>query len=301
MQEIKNTLSKGVNYWWLVLSLFIGLISHISRTIRWQMLIEPIEKKTNIINTFFAVMVGYFANLLIPRMGEISRCGVLSRYENISVSRLIGTVVVERLIDIFMLFICLILVLLLQYNIVIHFLSKNTDLTSITSFFTSPWTFITIFMLIGVLLIFKKWFSQSSPYRNIKGIWSKFTEGFLAIKNIKSKGLFIFHTIIIWILYFLMIYLNFFGFTFTSHLSVMAGISVFVLGSLGMVAPVQGGMGPWHYMVISSLQMYGIEKNEAAAFALIVWSTLNAMIVIIGIISLILLPVLNKPGRKISN
>ncbi len=294
MHEIKNTLSKGVNYWWLALSMVIGLISHLSRTIRWQMLIEPIEKKTDIINTFFAVMIGYFTNLLVPRMGEISRCGILSRYENISVSRLIGTVVVERLIDIIMLFICLLFVLLLQYNVVFHFLSKNTDITRLTNLFTSPWFYITLLLIIISLVVFKKWFSQTSPFRKLKGIWSKFTEGFLAVKNIKSKGLFIFHTVFIWILYFLMIYINFFGFQFTSKLSVLAGMSVFVLGSLGMVAPVQGGMGPWHFMVISSLEMYGVSKNEGAAFALIVWSILNGMIVITGVISLLLLPIRNK-------
>ncbi len=294
MHEIKNTLKNGVNYWWILLSLFAGLVSHFSRTIRWQMLIEPIEKKTTVTNTFFAVMVGYFANLLIPRMGEISRCGVLSRYEKISVTRLIGTVVVERLIDVIMLLICLLLVLFLQFNIVSDFLSNNTDITSITNIFTSVWTYAFIASLILLLRIFKKRFARTSPYMKLKGLWSKFSEGFLAIKNIKNKGLFIFHTIFIFVMYFFMIYLCFFGFKFTENLSPMAGFAAFVLGSLGMVAPVQGGMGPWHFMVIGTLQMYGVSKNEGAAFALVVWSALNLMIVITGIISLILLPIINR-------
>ncbi len=294
MNEIKHTLDKGVNYWWLGLSMLIGLISHISRTLRWQMLIEPITKRPRIINTFFAVMIGYFMNLLIPRMGEISRCGVLSRYEDISVSKLIGTVVVERLMDIIMLLICLILILLLQYNVVLNFLAHNTDLSHFSDLFISPWTYISLFLIIIVFGVIKKWFSTTSPYMKLKAIWINFKEGFLAVKNIKSKGLFVFHTLFIWVMYFFMIYLNFFGFSFTSHLSILAGVSVFVLGSLGMVAPVQGGMGPWHFMVIASLQMYGISKNEGAAFALIVWSTLNAIIVLTGIISMILLPITNR-------
>ncbi len=298
LQEIKKTLSSGVNFWWLLLSMIIGLISHFSRTIRWQMLIEPIEKKTNITNTFFAVMIGYFANLLIPRMGEISRCGVLSRYEKISVSRLIGTVVVERLMDLIMLVICLLLVLALQFNVVADFLSKNTDLSKFTNIFTSIWTYVIIITIIVTLRLFKKWFSQTSPYLKLKGLWAKFTEGFLAVKNVKNKPAFVFHTIFIWIMYFLMIYVCFFGFEFTSHLSPLAGLAAFVLGSLGMVAPVQGGMGPWHFMVIATLQMYGVAKTEGAAFALIVWSSLNGMIVIMGVISTIILPVLNKKKHK---
>lgn len=294
MQEIGQTLSKGVNYWWLFLSMVIGLLSHFSRTVRWQMLIEPIEKRTRITNTFFAVMMGYFANLLIPRMGEISRCGVLSRYEKISVSRLIGTVVVERLIDVIMLLICLVLVFVFQFKVVSDFLTQNADLSSVTSVFTSAWTYITFALIVMVILAFRKKFIQTSPYMKLKGIWAKFAEGFLAVKEIRNKWLFAFHTIFIWVAYFLMIYVCFFGFEFTKELGAMAGLSVFVLGSLGMVAPVQGGMGPWHFMVIASLQMYGVAKNEGAAFALIVWSTLNAMIILMGILSMILLPVINK-------
>ncbi len=294
MQEIQRTLKNGVNYWWILLSMIAGLASHFSRTIRWQMLIEPIEKKTKLSNTFFAVMVGYFANLLIPRMGEISRCGVLSRYEKISVTRLIGTVVVERLIDVIMLFFCLLLVLAIQFNIVSDFLLKNTDLTKFSSIFYSVWTYAFIASLVLLFKIFQKRFARTSPYMKLKGLWSKFAEGFFAIKNLKNKWLFIFHTLFIWCMYFLMIYVCFFGFNFTSHLSPLAGLAAFVLGSLGMVAPVQGGMGPWHFMVIATLQMYGISQTEGAAFALVVWSALNAMIVITGIVSLILLPVINR-------
>ncbi len=294
MQEIRATLSKGINYWWLLLSMVAGLASHFSRTIRWQMLIEPIEKKTSITNTFFAVMIGYFANLLIPRMGEISRCGVLSRYEKISVSRLIGTVVVERLMDVIMLLICLLLVLALQFNVVADFLFRNTDFSKFSNIFTSVWTYLIIASVIVLLRFLKKWFSQTSTYTKFKGLWGKFAEGFLAVKNIKNKWAFILHTLFIWVMYFLMIYVCFFAFEFTSHLSPLAGLSAFVLGSLGMVAPVQGGMGPWHFMIIATLQMYGIVQNEGAAFALIVWSSINGMIVIMGIVSMIVMPIINK-------
>ena len=294
MKEIGATLSKGVSYWWLFLSMVVGLASHFSRTIRWQMLIEPIEKKTKVTNTFFAVMIGYFANLLIPRMGEISRCGVLSRYEKISVSRLIGTVVVERLMDVVMLLLCLLLILFLQFNIVTDFLFKNTDLTKFSNLFVSPWTYVFVVGGVVVLFFLKKSFAKTAAYGKIKGLWAKFAEGFMAIRNIKNKWAFVLHTLFIWAMYFLMIYVCFFAFEFTSHLSPMAGLAAFVLGSLGMVAPVQGGMGPWHFMVIATLQMYGVEKNEGAAFALIVWSSINAMIVVMGIFSMIILPAINR-------
>ncbi len=294
MSEIRASLSQGINYWWLLFSMVLGLASHFSRTIRWQMLIEPIEKKTRLSNTFFAVMIGYFANLLIPRMGEISRCGVLSRYENISVSKLIGTVVVERLSDVIMLLLCVALVLALQFNLVSGFLSNNTDFSSFTQLFTSVWTYVIILSVVLALRLLKKWYSKTSPYKKLKGLWAKFAEGFMAVKNIKNKWAFVLHTLFIWLMYFLMIYVSFFAFEFTSHLLPVAGLTAFVLGSLGMVAPVQGGMGPWHFMVIGALQIYGILENDAAAFALIVWSTINAMIVLMGLISLVVLPLINR-------
>ncbi|WP_075603226.1 lysylphosphatidylglycerol synthase transmembrane domain-containing protein [Saccharicrinis aurantiacus] len=300
MQEIKDALSGGIKVWWLVIALFAGLLSHISRTIRWQMIIEPIAKRTDTTNTFIAVMIGYFANLLIPRMGEISRCGVLARYEKISMSKLVGTVVVERLIDVISLLVCLVLVLALQFNIVTDFLSRNTDLSGFANIFASIWTYVILLTIVLLFRVFRKWFAQTSPYQKLKGLWSKFAEGFMAIKNIKNKGRFIAHSVFIWVMYFFMIYLNFYAFDFTSHLTPLAGLSVFVLGSLGMVAPVQGGMGPWHFMVIASLQMYGVAKVEGGAFALIVWSSLNAMIVILGIVSLIVLPIINRKRENAS-
>lgn len=294
MQEIRQALSGGINYWWLFLSLVVGLASHFSRTIRWQMLIEPIEKKTRLSNTFFAVMVGYFANLLIPRMGEISRCGVLSRYEKISVSKLIGTVVVERLSDMIMLLICIGLLLALQFNLVSGFLSSNTDFSSFSALFTSVWTYVIILSIVFAVRLFKKWFATTSPYRKMKGIWAKFAEGFMAVKNVKNKWAFVLHTLLIWVMYFLMMYVSFFAFDFTAHLSPLAGLTAFVLGSLGMVAPVQGGMGPWHFMVINTLLLYGVLANEAAAFALIVWGSVNAMIAVMGLVSLVVLPIINR-------
>lgn len=294
MQEIGAVIKRGIGYEWILLSLLIGLLSHFSRTIRWQMLIEPAEKKTRITNTFLAVMVGYFGNLIMPRMGEISRCGVVSQYEGVSVSRLIGTVVAERLIDLVTLIFFFVLIIYLQFDVVSESMSSSVDVGKINGVFHSYWTYVFLLIFVVVFIYARRLIIKSSLYFKLIELWCKFKEGFGAIKNIKNKPVFLIHTLFIWAMYFLMIYVCFFAFDFTTDLKPLTGLVVFVLGSVGMVVPVQGGMGAWHYLVIMSLSMYGVEKSEGAAFALIVWSSLNAMIVIVGVISVIILPIINK-------
>ncbi|MBL7969916.1 MAG: flippase-like domain-containing protein, partial [Prolixibacteraceae bacterium] len=127
MDRIKSILSNDVNYFWIIVSLFLGLLSHVSRTIRWNLMIEPLGRKPRMLNTFLAVMVGYLMNLALPRMGEVSRCGVLARYEKIPFTKLVGTVVLERLIDVLMLLLLLAIVVITQFGQVLEFLNNNPE------------------------------------------------------------------------------------------------------------------------------------------------------------------------------
>jgi uncharacterized protein (TIRG00374 family) len=293
-EKLTKILEKEVGYRWIFLSLVIGLFSHISRTIRWQMLIEPIEKRPGLLNTFLAVMIGYLANLAIPRMGEISRCAVLSRYEEMSFSRLVGTVVTERTLDVIMLLLSLILVITLQYSVFSDVVNNKLDFSGAGSFFTSKWFLIALALALVLTFIFRKKILYSKPLTKARELWHKFKEGLLSYKNVRNKPMFFLHTVLIFVLYFLMIYVCFFGFPFTKNLGPGAGLAVFVLGSFGMVAPVQGGIGPWHFMVISTLLFFGVNAPQAAAFALLVHGSLNGMIVITGLLSLVVLPLVNK-------
>jgi uncharacterized protein (TIRG00374 family) len=293
-EKLTEILKKDVGYGWIFLSLIMGLLSHISRTIRWQMLIEPVEKRPRTFNTFLAVMIGYLANLAIPRMGEISRCAVLSRYEEVSFSRLVGTVVTERVLDLIMLLISLALMIVLQYNAFVEVVNNKMDLTRLGDFFTSKWFLIVLAISAVFIYIFRKSISNFKLFVKLKGLWHKFKEGLFSYKNVKNKPMFFIHTVLIFLLYYLMIYVCFFGFPFTKDLGLGAGLAVFVLGSFGMVAPVQGGIGPWHFMVISTLLFFGVQAPQAAAFALLVHGSLNGMIVITGLLSLVALPIVNK-------
>lgn len=287
-------IKKDVHYGWILLSLLIGFLSHISRTIRWQMLIAPMGKRPGFLNTFLAVMIGYLANLAIPRMGEISRCAVLSRHENISFTGLVGTVVAERFLDVISLLLSLIMVVIFQYDMIASFIANTMDMSGFKNALSTPTPYFILFFVISSLWLFRRKLKTSRVFYKVQGLWSKFKEGFLSFRKVKKIGWFIFHSVLIFLFYFLMMYVCFFAFPYTNHLAPLAGLSVFVFGTLGMLAPVQGGIGPWHFMVITALKAYGVSLDEAGIFALVVHGALNAMIVVAGFFSILAVPLLNK-------
>ncbi len=294
VNHIKSVLKNDVNYWWVLLSLIFGLISHISRTLRWQMLMEPLGKKPSFKNSFLAVMVGYLMNLVIPRMGEISRCGVVSKYEGMSFTKLIGTVVTERIIDIVMMLILTVFVFFAQFDHIAQFLDNNPEIKqNIINFSFSPIAIsIAVIMIVGVCVFLKR--SKLGIVKRINNTLRNFSDGLKTILSMKNKWLFIFHSVFIWVMYFLMLYVVFFSLDFTSHLTSMVGLTVFVMGAYGMVAPVQGGIGAWHFMVIQALMVYGIDKGDSQIFAFLAHTSMNIMIVIVGLLSLWVLPFVNK-------
>lgn len=295
IERIKSVLKNDVNYFWIVISLVIGLFSHISRTMRWGLMIKPIGHKPRFINTFLAVMIGYLMNLAFPRMGEISRCGVLARYEKISFTKLFGTVVAERAVDMISLLILLAIVIFSQFGQMLDFLHRNPEIeTQIQSVFTSPILIIGFVALIIAAYVFRRTLKHTVFYRKLKEVILKFKEGFISIKSIDKKGWFVFHSIAIWTLYYLMLYVVFFAFDFTANLGAIVGLTTFVLASFGMVAPVQGGIGAWHFMAIEALAIYGVAKSNGMIFAFVAHASMTGMILVVGIISVLILPFINQ-------
>ena len=295
IERIKSVLKNEVNYFWVVLALFIGLLSHISRTVRWGLMIEPIGHKPRFINTFLAVMVGYLMNMAFPRMGEVTRCGVLSRYEKISFTKLFGTVVAERLVDMVSLLILLGIVIAAQFGKMLSFVHENPEIEEkLISVFTSPFLFAAVFLLIILFVVFRKAFKHTLISKKLSEILKNFKEGFISIRSIKRKGWFYFHSVLIWTLYYLMLYVTFFAFDFTRGLNPIAGLTTFVIASFGMVAPVQGGIGAWHFMATEALLLYGVPRENGVIFAFVSHTSTTSMIIIIGLISLLVLPFINR-------
>ncbi|MCK4662944.1 MAG: flippase-like domain-containing protein [Bacteroidales bacterium] len=297
-KDILNELKK-LNYWWVSLTLVFALLSHLSRALRWNLLIQSLGHKSNILNTFLSIMVMYLANLALPRMGEFTRCAIINRYEKISLPKLLGTVILERIIDFIVLVLLFFIVIITQFHVVIKFIKNNPELShKFDNLFSSEKIlFITgtiLVLLIIIFLLFKNHIKTSWIYRKIAGFIIQIFDGIKTIRNMKNAKIFIFHTIFIYAMYYLMTYVFFWSFLPTANLSLIAGLSTLVIGSFGMVAPVQGGIGAYHFMVMETLFIYGISRTNGKIFALVQHGSINLMLIVVGFICLILLPVVNK-------
>ena len=290
---------KSVKIFWLVVIISAFVISNISRALRWNMLLEVLGYRPKKSNAFMAVMTGYGANLLLPRIGEVIRAGSLSKYEQIPIDKVVGTVVVDRIIDFISLGIVVGLAFLLEFDTLWNYLSQNAVFAEkIEGIWQSSIIWIlglAILIAIPLFYIFRKKLIQTKfiqkIFQFIKGLW----EGVQTIGKLKKPWLFVFHSIIIWLMYYLMTYLCFFAFEYTQNLTPVAGLMVFVFGAFGIVIPSPGGMGTYHWLVIQALAIYGIAQNDAFSFAMIIFFTINiACNVGIGLLSAILLPILNK-------
>lgn len=304
--ELFKVLKEDVNYTWIGVACLMGIASHVSRAMRWQMLTKSMGYRIRFWNSFMGVMIGYFANLAIPRMGEFTRCGVVSKYEKVPFSNLLGTVVTERVVDLFILLGLTFVVVITQFRQVGIFLKNNPEIEEkVTGIFHSGWL---LAVLIGVVIgmgLFWKFFLKNRLQGRIRSFFHGLKEGLLTVKDVEHKWLFVAHSLFIWLMYFLMFYVCFFCFQFTSHLGILVGLTIFVLSSYGMVAPVQGGIGAWHFMVIAALMIYlphtpNIE-SMAKAFALLTHGAMTSLYIIVGVMALIFLPIYNRDFTKKQN
>lgn len=300
MEELLSQL-KNLNYFWLILSVILGIFAHFLRAMRWNLLIHPLGFRPKLYNTFFAVLILYLTNLIIPRAGEVSRCTVLAKYEKIPASKLIGTVIVERMVDVIVLLFFSVLIFVLNLDVFQRFFDTQPemqqrlfDLLSIRN--------ILILVAVGIagvtffILLNRK--STNTLIVKIQKIKNEFNEGLKSVLKIKNKGAFFIQTIAIYLIYFLMLFLIFFAYEPTSHLTIRIGLITFLLSGLAMMVPVQAGIGPWHFMVIESLLIYGVSREDAQIFALVAHTSTNLIYLVIGVIALILLPIFNRESRE---
>ena len=296
------------NIFWASLSLILSVIALISRAYRWNLLLEPLGYSPKLKNTTAAVSIGYFANLAFPRLGEVTRCGTLSRAESIPFSSLLGTVVVERIVDVITLLICLALTAVIEFKRLGNFLTQNIIdplLGKIKHFIASPIgmiaTIVFFALIIFAVIYFKKRQKQKGKESAVAHFIKELITGLKAIANLKRPWLFIFHSVFIWVLYFLSAYVCFFALPATSGLGLGPALFILTLGGLGMSAPVQGGIGVYHLLVSQGLMLYGLSQQDGLAFATLLHSMQIVMIVVLGSISLFLLFLERKKQKAVAS
>lgn len=264
------------------------------------MLIEPLGHKPHFINTIGTILVGYLANLGLPRSGEVIRAASLARYEGLSFVKVMGTVVTDRIIDLLCLIGVIALAFVLEFSTVKDWVLSNINLPSSSN--------LTVFLVLGLVAIvvlfvlfffFNKKMKDAPIFIKIKNIIKGFAEGIGSVTKVKKPFWFVFHSLNIWLMFFLMTYISFFAFEPAAHLSARAGLMIFVFGSLGIVFPSPGGMGAFHFLATTALEIYGIEGSDAFSMANILYFTLQLFgNVLFGIIALIVLYLFNRSRTK---
>ena len=283
----------SVDPMWLGLVLLAFMISNLSRAHRLIMLLNGIGLKAGFANTFWTTMLGYFANLGVPRIGEVVRGVVLGRYEKIPVEKVLGTVVVDRAVDVLSLLAAIILAAILQFNVLYGYLNEQLG----NSIFTSSlvWVAGGVFLVgVVVLWVLRRKIMQLPLLQRLRKVIDGFVDGLKSIRSIKNMPLFIFHTILIWTMYYSMTFLCFKAFEPTAHLTLLAALMVFVFGGLGIVFPSPGGMGTYHAMVMAALALYGIAGDDAFSFANILYFSVQLFCnILFGLMALVVLPLIN--------
>lgn len=293
--KVGQVLFHEMNYWWLLVSTVFGIFSHVFRGWRWKQTLEPLDAYPRSSNCVNAIFISYAANLVLPRVGEVSRCTVLTKYDGISFSKSLGTVVTERIIDSIMVLAITGTTLILQLGIFRSFFAKTgTNLDSIGDIFLTPKFYIIALCVIGVSILLYRLVKLLSFFEKVKGIVLNVWEGVQTLRHVKNVPLFVLYTFLIWFCYFMEFYLTFYCFGFSSNLGLMAGLVMFAAGSVAVVVPTPNGAGPWHFAIISMMMLYGVSATNAGIFALLKHGIQTLLLILLGIYGLAALPFTNK-------
>lgn len=292
---------KNANFYWVGLSLVFSILGFISRALRWKLLIEPLGYNPSKKNTVLAVFIAYFANMAMPRLGEITRCGSLNKTDKIPMDKLIGTVITERVIDLLTLFLIIGFVLVVKFEEVGSFFNQQIFQPIYNKYFLSGKLWL---VLLGILILiivsfilFRKKIYKISFVQKINIFLKGLSNGVKSVFKMKKIGLFIAHTIFIWTMYVLMTYVVFFSIEPTKNLTFIDAFFVLTIGGLGMSAPVQNGFGAYHYIVSLGLMLYGISQADGLLYATICHESQTLMVLITGPIAMAMV-FLSKKVKK---
>ncbi|MEQ8582249.1 MAG: lysylphosphatidylglycerol synthase transmembrane domain-containing protein [Marinoscillum sp.] len=277
--------SRQVNYTWVIVSILLSLVAYYARAYRWNILLKPLGyPNLNVHKTNLAVLVGYLANLAFPRLGEVTRCGMMKRSDDVPVSTSLGTVITERIIDLFTLIALILLALVLEYDRLIEFLTNIfSGLQDVEGLMWKAGMLIVIggaaVLILGYVLYVKN--------DKIRSFIKDLIRGILSLKDVKNRWGFVLSTIVLWVTYYFMSYIIVFSIPETAHLSWVAGIMLLVTGGIALAVPVQGGIGTYHAFISAMLVLYSVEKTTGVFLATLLHTSQIVAIAIFGGIALL--------------
>ena len=291
------------NYWLVIPVVIMALLSHLSRSMRWKLLLEQLGYHPKLKNLFTVTMVGYLANSAVPRLGEILKCTFLARYEKLKVDRLVGTILVERTFDIICYLLFIGITLLMQMGLIGRFLSTEFSPKEGIAHMpiwekASIWIGAIILLVLVLKFLFRK-FPENKMVISIKKFFAGMAEGFSTINHLKKRKLFFAHTLFIWAMYLLQIYVGFHAMEGTYHLTLKAACSVLVMATLAMIIT-PGGIGSFPWLIMKTLTIYSIAEPVGKALGWLIWGISTGIVIVVGFSCLVILPLINKKNNEIS-
>jgi glycosyltransferase 2 family protein len=279
--EIRNANKK-----WILIAIVCGILSHLARALRWNLLLEPLGYSASVAASFHAVILGYLVNMALPRVGEVTRPAVLSRLENIPFNKLMGTVVIERIVDLLITILIAIGIFIIQFGLISDFCMNLYSQMNSNSLLISALV-ATILIGMGIVAFIKReWFYQLPILTKLKGFVEGLVEGFKTIFNLKRKSQFITYSLFIWVMYFCMPICIFYALAGTAHLGASAGLTVLLFGTAAMIIPVPGGIGTFEFLVPKALGLYQITGSIASLYTLITHALQFLVIIGVGAFSI---------------
>lgn len=279
---------KDANFAILGFSLIFGLMGNVIRGIRWKLLIEPLGYNPSTSNLIYAVLGNYAVNMVLPRAGEIWRCGITAKTEKIPFVKLIGTLILDRAFDTIMVICITIMACFFNYEVFYNYIKDNESLSGlIENIIASKWLYIAGAAFLVLLFVIFVVLKNSKPVLMLKRFFKELGRDILRVWRMKKKRLFLIYTVSIWVCYFFYSYIALYAFDFTSHLGFTAGLVAFTLGSISVAIPTNGGIGVWHAAIVLALGLYGVNKFQAEAYAFGVFAIQNLWIMLCGLFGIL--------------
>jgi uncharacterized protein (TIRG00374 family) len=297
--RIWQVMQQDVRYDVLLFSLIFGLAANIIRAFRWSILIDTLGEHCRKHNLIYAVLGNYALNYVLPRAGEVWRCGIITKYEKIPFTKLFGTLVIDRMADTISVGLLTLGIFFFNLGFFKAFFSRHPEFAAAFSESgTKIWLVVGGLVLAALLWFVFARLGHLSIVRKAKGAILNIWEGMKSVWRMEHKFLFLLQTLMIWTLYFFFFYTTFFAFDFTRHLGAGVGMIAFTMSSIAVAVPVQGGIGAWHFMVIATLVCFGVADTDAAAFALVVHTLQSVWQALCGLFGIVALPIANKASQK---
>lgn len=292
--DMMEILRHGVDYWWILCAMGISVLSHVVRALRWRIQLRSLGINAPLMALSCSIFGCYALNLVFPRLGEVWRCTYISKRENAPFTKVLGSMVADRLSDTLCVLLLLILACIVAFPAINAFLTKYPVGQGILDLLSNPWFWIGIAGGVVILWVVFHFGGELGPVKKVKSWGRDAWQGFAVVAKMKGKWAFLFYSLAIWGCYFTQLYVAFFAFPFTRELCSSPGLAfgltpclvAFVLSSIGMAVPSNGGLGPWNIAVMFGLAIYGISTADGTAFSMLQWSGQTVMLIILGIFTM---------------